>query len=86
MKTNFPWLTVSAIGAENARAEAKLEAATMRLLVVSGAADFPLATQEVDRREELFAKVRRGSPRRHEHPRLAALESVAHDAAQGRLS
>ena len=58
----------------------------IRLLSLVGPARLDAAVREVERRAELFAEVRLSSPKRGEHPELAAFDSVINDAACGRLS
>ena len=58
----------------------------IRLLVLVGPARLDAAVREVERRAALFAEVRASSPKRGEHPELAAFDSVINDATFGRLS
>ena len=45
----------------------------------------PDVSAEIDRREKVFADMQVSSPNTHEHPRVAALESVLSDAVMGRF-
>ena len=45
----------------------------------------PEVHAEVGRREKVFADMQVSSPNTHEHPRIAALESVLNDAVAGRF-
>jgi hypothetical protein len=63
---------------------AESEALWTKLAAVT-TTEFGRAKEEVARRQELFAQVRRESPRGGEPTDLAALRSVIHDATYGRL-
>lgn len=70
------------------RHQQSVQLAAMRILAAippsAAAADRVFA--EVERRAKVFAGVAQTSPRIHEHPRLAALESVLNDVTHGRLT
>lgn len=64
--------------------QAQIEGLAMQLAAVLGGR-VKIALEEVERREALFADVSATLPRASERPRIAALESVLHDAMLGRL-
>jgi len=64
--------------------QAQIEGLSMQLVAILGGR-VQLAIDEAGRREAMFADVNAASIHATEHPRIAALNSVLHDAMSGRF-
>lgn len=84
IEKQFPWFTIQGTSARVAF-DLQLQEAAMKLALVLPPDRMQEAFAEVERRAELFGRIRSSSPNSGEHPQLAALESVTADVTYGRI-